>query len=189
MIAYLVGKPVVLKDRLIVLVNGVGYGVLVGTKVIQTIGVREQIELFIYTHVREDQLDLYGFINQKQLDLFKLLMSVSGVGPKTALAIVDAGENRLIESVQQAETSFFTAIPRVGKKLAQKIIIELKSKLGEIRELNLKPLSSKEQEAYDALLGLGFNESDISKALQNCQIEELSIEQTISFALKNIGKK
>jgi holliday junction DNA helicase RuvA len=123
------------------------------------------------------------------LALFQLVLTVSGVGPKTALAIVNGGVEKLISAVQEANLSFFTAVPRVGKKLAQKIIIELKSKLGGLKELNLATLSPKRQDVYDALLGLGFDDQSINFALEKIDIESLDLAVAIKQALKIAGGK
>ena len=143
MIAYLTGSPIFQAQQVVVVTGGVGYLVHVGNTLLSQLSSQqaEQVSLHIYTHVKEDRLELYGFDRLENLELFKLLIAISGVGPKTAQNLVDAGSERLIEAVRQAQTSFFTSVPRVGKKLAQKIIIELKSKLGSLQELNLSTLS------------------------------------------------
>lgn len=184
MITYLIGTPIPQKNYLTILVNGVGYGVFVGSKTMASAANLDTIELHIYTHIKEDKLDLYGFKTEKQLSLFQLVLSVSGVGPKTALAIIDAGADRLVEGVQQANVGMFTPVPRVGKKLAQKIIIELKSKLGELKELDLGPRDEKTQNVYEALESLGFDQSSIENALNQIDIENTSVEEAIKIALK-----
>ena len=146
---------------LIVDVNGVGYGVLANAGTLQTAGSLDEISLNIYTHVREDRIELYGFSSPQEQMLFELLISVSGVGPKTALAITEKGSQALVEAIQQADVRFFTKVPRVGKKSAQKIIIELKSKLGGLKDLDLKPLAGKNQDVSEALQSLGFAEEEI----------------------------
>src|SRR5258708_6371808 len=146
MISYLMGKPVFEKDFVTILVGGVGYAVRVTDDCRQSLQGREEAELFIYTHVREEALELYGFAQRSERDLFLLLLGVSGVGPKTALGILHFQPNQIITAVQNAEVSLFTSVPRVGKKLAQKIIIDLRSKLGALKELDLGPLSGERQE-------------------------------------------
>jgi Holliday junction DNA helicase RuvA len=189
MIGYLEGKAVVRGEQLIVMVAGVGYLVNVGQKLL-TKANSEEISLHIYTHVKEDRLELYGFQTAEELEIFKLVISVSGVGPKTAINIINGGVNQLIEAVQQAQLSFFTAVPRVGKKLAQKIIIELKGKLGSLKELNLATLSPKEQDVMDALLGLGFDENMIQDALSQIDLENMEINVAIKESIKIAsGKK
>jgi Holliday junction DNA helicase RuvA len=188
MIAYLKGQVTVKKNYLIIICGGVGYQVQATSNFLQSASQNElkgeELEAHIFTHVKEDRLELYGFAQEKELALFQLVLTVSGVGPKTALAIVNAGAEKLISAVQEANLSFFTAIPRVGKKLAQKIIIELKSKLGGLKELNLATLSPKKQDVYDALLGLGFDDQSINFALEKIDIESLDLAVAIKQALK-----
>jgi Holliday junction DNA helicase RuvA len=188
MIAYLKGQVKVTKDYLIMLCAGVGYQVYAPSNFLQSAAQAEvaekALEAYIYTHVKEDKLELYGFEQEKELALFKLVLTVSGVGPKTALGIINGGAEKLVSAVQEANLSFFTAVPRVGKKLAQKIIIELKSKLGSLRELNLATLSPKRQDVYDALLGLGFEDRSINLALEKVDVDNLDLAVAIKQALK-----
>ena len=183
MIGYLEGKAIARGDELLMMVGGVGYLVTVGQKVLRKAN-GEDFSLHIYTHVKEDRLELYGFQTAEELEIFKLVIAVSGVGPKTAINIIDGGATQLIEAVQQAQLSFFTAIPRVGKKLAQKIIIELKGKLGSLKELNLATLSPKEQDIMDALLGLGFDENMIQDAISQIDLEDMEINVAIKESIK-----
>lgn len=190
MIAYLRGTTIVKTDHLIVLTGGVGYLVYVGQKLLHNLTSSGQaVELYIHSHIKEDRFELYGFRTEEELHIFKLLLAISGVGPKTALAIADAGPNSLIEAVQQAQTSFFTSLPRVGKKLAQKIIIELKPKLGSLTELNLSTLSPQAQDVMDALLGLGFEENAIQNALATLDIEAMELQAAIKAAIKLLNHK
>ncbi len=190
MIAYLCGTTIVKADHLIVLTGGVGYLVFTGNKLLHSLTSSGQaVELYIHSHIKEDRFELYGFRTEEELHIFKLLLAISGVGPKTALALADAGPNSLIEAVQQAQTSFFTSLPRVGKKLAQKIIIELKPKLGSLTELNLSTLSPQAQDVMDALLGLGFEENAIQNALATLDIEAMELQAAIKAAIKLLNHK
>ncbi|AKM81481.1 MAG: Holliday junction ATP-dependent DNA helicase RuvA [Candidatus Pacebacteria bacterium GW2011_GWF2_38_9] len=183
MIAYLEGQALVKKDHLIVLTGGVGYLVFVGSRLLSRQN-GELIALYIYSHIKEDRFELYGFQTEEELGIFKMLIAISGVGPKTALSLADAGTDKLIEAVRQAQTSFFTNVPRVGKKLAQKIIIELKTKLGSLKELNLSTLSPKAQDVMDALLGLGFEENDIQNIMAEIDIESMDLQVAIKTIIK-----
>ncbi len=189
MIALLTGTPIISDGTLIIDVHGVGYAVLVSTKTLQLAQQQNPVTLYIHTHVREDALELFGFSNPQDKRLFLLLQSVSGVGPKTALTISDRGAQAIISAVQQADLGFFGAVPRVGKKLAQKIIIELTSKLGSLKELNLQPLSGFEQEISAALISLGFSEEEVATAIRDEDLSDLSLEQAIQKLLKAFGKK
>lgn len=179
MIALLRGQPVIQGQTLIMMVGGVGYGVAVGTRVLASLAEqlhsgKTEITLYIHTHVREDALELFGFGSVQDKELFELLISVSGVGPKTALAIMDVGAAGIIAAVQSANIKTFTAAPRVGTKLAQKIIIELKPKLGSLNELYLGPTRPQEQDVLDALLALGYAEHQAHQALQKLEITDTS---------------
>lgn len=188
MISYLVGKPIVEKNSITLLVGGVGYDVHASGSLLSKASTLEELELFIYTHVKEDRLELYGFENKQQKELFLLLISVSGVGPSTALSITDNSASEIVDAVQNAQTAFFSAVPRVGKKLAQKIIIELSSKLGELKSLDLGPESTNRTEVREALMSLGFAENSLELILQQIEIDDQPIEVSIKQGLKLLGK-
>ncbi len=188
MFALITGKPIIFRDRLILDVNRVGYDIQVNNATLQHCAGKDEVSLHIYTYVREDRIELYGFVQPQEKELFELLIDVSGVGPKTALSITEKGSAALVEAVQQANVAFFTKVPRVGKKSAQKIIIELKTKLGGLKDLDLKPLSSKEWEISEALQSLGFSESESEMVLKQLDVEELALEEAVQKAIQLMGK-
>src|SRR3989338_1410995 len=152
---------------LIVLVNGVGYKVFVPADILSRISLNSPVSLFTHTHVKEDALDLYGFINQEELALFELMLGVSGIGPKTALSIFSNGKlPKIKEAVVKGDVDFFTAVPRLGTKNAQKIIIELRSKLGSIGKLDLEAETPETKEIIEALKSFGFLVSEAKEALK-----------------------
>ncbi|MBI1872048.1 Holliday junction branch migration protein RuvA [Candidatus Collierbacteria bacterium] len=141
----------------IIFVNGVGYQVHIGN--LQGLSMKDPVELYIHTHVREDAITLYGFKDESSLNLFEKLLDVSGIGPKSALAIITSGPVESIKSaIENTNLNFFTAIPGIGKKGAQKIIIELKSKIG--KEVDLKDLEGN-TDLKEALIQLGFKNTEI----------------------------
>lgn len=189
MIGYLAGKPEVLSDTVLVHTGAVAYEVWVGQRLLQVLTTRDQVELYIYTHVREDALSLFGFLSLQERSLFTELLAISGVGPKTALAIVDHGVSELVTAVQQADIKFFSKVPRVGKKSAQKIIIELKSKLGGLTELDLTPLSSFESDVVAALESLGFSSEDAQETVKRLDFtESTTVQQALQQAMKLLAK-
>lgn len=187
MIGFLSGTVRKLSDAVFIQTGGVGYRVEVGTGLLRSLQPDETASLFVYTHVKEDALKLFGFATEADLLLFELVLSVSGVGPKTALVLVDAGSDRLVAAVQNANVAFFSSIPRVGKKLAQKIIIELKSKLGGLKELELGPLSETEQDLMEGLKNLGFDEGSIQQVLGELDRTQ-SLEGMLKEAVKRLSK-
>lgn len=188
MISYLVGKPVVQIDELIVMVGGVGYGVKVTNQLLMNSSNKEEVSLHIYTHVKEDALDFYGFASQNDKELFKLLIGVSGVGPATAIGIMNKGSKQVVEAIQNADVSFFTSVKRVGKKAAQKIIIDLKNKLGGIKDLDLTPLNQMQSDVLDALTGIGFAEVQVSQLIKTMDLNNISLEKAVQMAIKELGK-
>jgi Holliday junction DNA helicase RuvA len=192
MISYLQGKPLISQDKMIVVTaNGVGYGVFAGKKLLAQASHQEQIELFVHSHVREDRFELYGFTSQEQLKLFTMMTDVSGIGPKTALDIVERDPQQIITAIQKAQIDFFTPIPRIGKKTAQKIILELKSKLGSLKELDLTPKSQQEQDVIAALQQLGFERAAILRAIEQIEpdrFQELELEQAVKLVVKKLGR-
>ena len=139
MIGFLRGEVFFKEGSSIILdVKGVGYKVLGSRDVLSKATKGSSLELFIYTHVREDNISLFGFLEALDLKLFESLIGVSGIGPKTAMNIFSQGErSEIIAAIATADTSFFKSIPRLGQKNAQKIIIELKNKYGATAELDL----------------------------------------------------
>ncbi|MCX6817020.1 MAG: Holliday junction branch migration protein RuvA [Candidatus Beckwithbacteria bacterium] len=191
MIAKLTGKAEILDSESIILdVNGVGYKVFVIQKLLESLRApySEPRTLFIYTHVRDDALDLYGFATKDELQLFKLIISVSGVGPKTGIHIMDKGVNAITQAVNQADVDFFTTVPRLGRKNSQKIIIELKSKLGSLKELDLTSDTSVTKDVVNALTSLGFSRQEAREALNQVS-DQPTLEAKISQAIKLLGKK
>lgn len=184
MIARLIGKPERLApDSIIVDVGGVGYKVFVTPRVPLS---EALITLFIHTHVREDTLDLYGFLSQEELQLFKLMINISGIGPRTGMLLLNQGVAAITSAVTKADVDFFTGIPRLGKKNAQKIIIELKPKLGDLTALDLAGESSETRDAIAALVSLGFKSKEAREALRHAEGKDL--DEKIKSALKNLGK-
>lgn len=187
MIALLVGQPIVVDQNLVVMVGGVGYDVNVTPDTLEACSRQKEVRLYIHTHVRDQAIELYGFGKSEDRKLFELLMTVSGIGPSTALAITQKGASAIIKAVQQAEVSFFSKIPRVGKKTAQKIIIELRGKLGSLKELDLTPLSDTEQTIVEALGSLGFSPEETSEVVRSLDTKNKNVEVLIQQAIKKIG--
>ena len=175
------------KTPAIIDVHGVGYSVHITQKEAKTLAYNKPVTLHIHTHVREDSLDLYGFSDQNDLWLFELLLTVSGIGPKTGLSIIERGAQAIQHAVLSADTDFFTTIPRLGKKNAQKIIIELKTKLGGIKDIDLTDDESETKQILDALTDMGFDRKQATNALRDID-PAVSAEQKIKTALKALGK-
>lgn len=183
MIGYLQGEiKYTNPDSIIILVNNVGYKVYV-TKLFP---VGSQVELFIHTHVREDALTLYGFASPSDLQMFEWLLDVSGIGPKTALLCLAQGSAKIAKAIVSADVGFFTQIPRLGKKNAQKIIIELKNKMGGVTDLNLSEDEST-NEAILALQSMGYTQTEAVKAI-GIVGQENGVEETIRKVLKYYGR-
>jgi Holliday junction DNA helicase RuvA len=193
MIAYVRGQVQVIGESVLVLTQGgVGYRVWVGPKLLSQAVVAEKtgaiMALFTHAYIREDRFELYGVATAGERQLFGLLVNVSGCGPKTALAIAEAGSVAMVAAVQAADVGFFTSFPRVGKKLAQKLIIDLKTKLGGLQDLDLAPKSAAYTDALEALTTLGFSEGQIRAALAEIAVEEMSTGEVVKAALKKINK-
>lgn len=184
MIGWLRGIPHVSDTSVVIRSGDVGYEVHVAPSHRARLSTQATpVELTIHTHVTETALELYGFATPEEKRLFLLLLAVSGVGPRIALAITDRGAPTLIAAVQNAQISFFTSVPRVGKKLAQKIIIDLTSKLGSLKQLQLGQLEPGQQDVVDALVAMGFEETVVQEAMR---AEEMSPDQSLSDRIKHV---
>jgi Holliday junction DNA helicase RuvA len=191
MIGSLDGK-VELRDgaTLLVNVNGVGYKISVTSEVLEKTKAGESIKVYTYTYVKEDALELFGFYSFEDLKLFEKIIAISGIGPKTALNIFSVGTREgIVEAIIKGDVDFFTSVPRLGRKNAQKLIIELKSKLGSLEELDLSETSDGESgEVVTALKSFGFTTKEAQEALRAVGKDAETTEKKIMLALKYLGK-
>jgi len=177
------------RSPIIIDVQGVGYAVHATPLLLQKIQPGIKQTLYIHTHVRDDAIELFGFLTESDLVFFNLLLTVSGIGPKTASSIMDRGASAVQRAVVNADTEFFSSIPRLGKKNAQKIIIELKTKFGSMQELDLTGKTDSEtKEIVDALAHMGFDRRQIMEVLPKIQ-DTHSLEEKIRAAIRYLGKK
>lgn len=175
---------------LIIDVHGVGYKVLASPQVLVTSHLGDSVTLFIHTHVREDALDLFAFPSQQDLRVFDYLISVNGIGPKTAMGVFGVGsKEEIMGAIRKADVDFFTGVPRLGKKNAQKIIIELKNKLGSGEDLDLSEETEEEIEVINALVSMGFSEREARMAVKGIEENGKTVSERVKLALRQLGKK
>lgn len=185
MIGYLEGTIQHIGTHTIVInTQGVGYIVFTHKSILATFTVGQNITLWTYLAVRETSLDLFGFRNQEELSFFKLLLDVSGIGPKSALAILElAPLATLRKAIASGDTAYLSNVSGIGKKTAAKIVVELKDKLATMigdEGLGL----TEESEALEALCSLGYARKDAREALQKVSIEAINTQTKITEALK-----
>ncbi|MBP6989144.1 Holliday junction branch migration protein RuvA [Candidatus Shapirobacteria bacterium] len=173
-------------------VGGVGYEVqLQNTNYELRIG--DEIKLYIYMAVSENDIRLFGFKTVEELDLFKLLITVSGVGPRTAAGILGEKQSlEIMKAIGEADVDFFKKIKGIGLKTAQRIIVDLKSKINK-QELDMTAFAesfgeSKEDDVVLSLKQLGFEKKEIESVLKKMPKELTEIEEKISWCLQNLGR-
>ncbi len=180
--------------------SGVGYACRTTSYTLSQIKKGDKAKLLTYLNVREDAMELYGFVSAEELKLFQQLISVSGVGPKAALSILSSNSPaNLALTIITGDEKSLTAAPGVGKKIAQRIILELKDKLSKGQSISASGEAvpgpamtiipqNKLSEASAALAVLGYSQAEISIALKGVDIESQPLEQIIRVALKNMMK-
>lgn len=174
-------------EGLVVDVHGVGYEVWMPPRQLSHFSVGESVLVHIYTHVKEDAIELYGFASVEDRQLFVLLIGVSGVGPKTALGVLNDGYQAGVEAIRQSNVAFFQSIPRLGKKTAQKIILELQSKVGGEGGIAFELQSPVVQDVQEALESMGYTLTDIQPLLH--QIEAgWTAEQALKWSLQQLKR-
>lgn len=188
MIAQLTGTVITThKNPLTIDVHDVGYAVYVPEKMLSTLKDGQKVTVYIHTHVREDALILFGFSSLSERAIFDLLLTVSGVGPKTALNVLDHGADAVQKAIGAGDVDFFTNIPRLGKKNAQKIIIELRNKMID-GDFGLPGETSNETtEIMDALVSMGFDRKEIREVIKKLPLDA-TLEKKITQALQLLGK-
>jgi Holliday junction DNA helicase RuvA len=186
MIARLRGKPVASTPEGLVLdVGGVGYLVAATPTAVRKAGGADEVTVETYLHVREDALQLYGFADPGERELFVQLLTVNGVGPKVALAIVSGSPPaELRRAIMLEDAARFQAIPGIGKKTADRIVLELKEKIGGADAVQQSAaLPAGALVARDALVELGYSIADAERALSDVD-PELPPEERVRLALK-----
>ena len=170
---------------LILLVNGVGYQVHVPNDILAEND--EEITLHIHTHIREDAFTLYGFRNKKELNFYELLLSINGVGPKMALEILNEPVENIQNAIFTGNEAALTKISGVGKKTAQRIILELKNKVTPI-DASLANFSNQTEnpEAIMALESLGYRQHHIKKVLSTMEEDLRETESIIRWFLQQV---
>jgi Holliday junction DNA helicase RuvA len=186
-IARLRGRPVGrTPDGLVLDVNGVGYLVAATPTVLRRAAAGSEVTVETYLHVREDALQLYGFGDAEERELFVHLLTVSGVGPKVALAVVSGSPAaELRKAIALGDHARFQAIPGIGKKTAERIVLELKEKLGSAAEPGLSAVGDAPGHtvARDALVELGYSVLDAERALAEVD-PDLPAEERVRLALR-----
>lgn len=190
MISYLSGT-IQQKDlkSLIVNVNGVGYQVHSLPRLLDRAVVGQTIELYTHLNVREDALELYGFSTTEELEFFQKLISVSGIGPKSALGVFSIASVREIkQAIANGDAQILTRVSGIGTKTAERIIVELRDKIGEIKSsITGQDLQIGDADAVDALIGLGYSRQQAVESLR--QVKGETVEERLKEALKILGRK
>ena len=189
MIALLEGKIELKTDKFIILnVGGVGYKVFCSTAVLGKLPDKgEKAKLFIHLYPRENLLDLYGFLSFEELDFFEMLISISGIGPKAGLAVLSiASLKDLKTSIASGQVSLLTKVSGIGKKTAERVILELGSKIL-VPGSQVSKLMA-DDEAIDALVSLGYTNRQAREALKQVAGKTKGTTNRIKEALKILGK-
>ena len=197
MIGYLHGiVKFIFEDNCILDVHGVGYRINIDSRTRESLSKGQELELFIHTAVREDSITLYGFQSQTDYDIFSQLITVSGIGAKTALNILAKMSSKdLAMAIYQKNVTALTNLPGIGKKSAQRLILELKDKIAadtiaddEAAEwTQADDKSNPLEEASEALTALGYNSSEIAEVFRKVK-KSMTTEDIIKLALKELNR-
>lgn len=192
MIASLKGTITAVTDRYAIIdVSGVGYKVFCGTETLQSLSGKTEAQVFTYMAVREDAQDLYGFQTIDELDFFELLISISGIGPRSALGILAvANIDTLKRAIGTGDTGYLTKVSGIGRKTAEKIVLELRDKLRAHVSDDATPGSMRaESDVVEALKSLGYSQNEARDALKQIPPEIEGTNARIKEALKILGGK
>ncbi len=193
MISYLTGTILHKDIKYVVLMTsgGVGYKVYTTLETLGQNSTGQAVELWIHTVVREDALDLYGFSNKRSLDFFELLLTISGIGPKSALGILSATTvDSIIEAITTGESAYLTKIAGIGKKVVEKIILELKGKIGDNfgDSSDTSKVGNADVDALEALKSLGYTHKEAKDALDDVSNDIKGTGEKVKAALKLLGR-
>ena len=193
MIGFLTGKIISSKPTRILLdVNGVGYLVNISINTFEKISGKEAVSLFIHTSVKEDSISLYGFYTEAEKEMFELLISVSGIGPKIALSLLSGIQTGdLKNAIETSNISRIIAVPGIGRKTAERLVLELKIKVEQISSETEKGIPYKiKDEAVSAPTTLGYNSKLADKIVREILMKDssVSLEELIKKSLGELNK-
>lgn len=194
MIAYIEGK--VIKKELtyvVILVNNIGYEIVMTSYLLNKTQVNDSIEIYTYLHVREDAWQLYGFSSWEEKDYFTLLLSVSGIGPRVGMGIIsNSSIEKLNTAIKNENIAYLTTLPGIGKKTAQRMILELKEKVSKLVSIedSGSPNIDYNNVVTEALLSLGYQMSEIEKVYRKVIKDNPQVDDTllIKEALKLLAR-
>ena len=172
-------------------VGGVGYLVRIPLAALQELRARQgEVSLFVHTVVREDAFDLYGFNTESELSFFKQLTSVSGIGPKTALGILNVADvATLRRGIARGDASMLTKVFGIGKKSAERVVVELRDKLANEAGNIAGETDEDDGEVIEALMALGYSAAESRKALKAVAPDAVGVHNRLTQALRNLGGK
>ncbi len=187
MIARLKGVVVGRNDQLLLVdVGGVGYEVTVPQQLAEDSSLDEEILLYTYDHIRENSRELFGFSDVEAKRFFELLLKVNGVGPKMAVSLMNLGDSKQIRSaIASGNTAYISGASGVGKRLAERICVDLKDKVGVVAGQDVSDLGSTSNDTAEALVALGYSRSQAAASLSKID-QSLSTEEQVRQALKEI---
>lgn len=175
------------KDGLLLDVHGVGYIVRTTTETISKTSVGSECILRTHLAVREDALDLFGFANQDEVALFELFIGISGIGPKSALGIMNLADVKTLRSaIASGDTTYLTRVSGIGKKIAEKIVLELRDKLGGSHDDTA--MMREDTDVLQALEALGYGRSEARESLKLISKDSHGTNERLKEALKILGK-
>jgi Holliday junction DNA helicase RuvA len=178
------------EDSVIINVGGIGFRVYVSSSTSSQLGaVKGRVSLYTHLHVREDNISLYGFASSEELALFKNLISVSGIGSKLALAMLSAfNPEQLIVAITSGDIDLLSRAPGVGRKMASRLVVELRGKLEKEWKDVALPLAPESADVIAALTGLGYSVAEATKAISRLPDPDgLSLEEKIRMALQQLA--
>lgn len=201
MIAFLNGEiSAIYEDKVIIEVSGVGYNVLMPSSCIKMLkGIGNIAKIYTYLSVREDAMQLYGFNTSDELELFRLLITVNGIGPKASLQILSSmSQDEIKMAIVAGDSKTLSKVPGIGPKTAQRIIIDLKDKIDLINTIESRlssditysgALSDEKSEALEALVALGYSKKDALNAVSSVDAPQgTKVEEILKLALKSISR-
>ena len=199
MISYIKGTlEIKSKDYIVIDVGGIGYKIFMSETAINELEKGKEVKIFTYMKVREDDISLYGFLNNEELVTFELLISVGGVGAKSAITILsNITPSKFALAVITNDVNTLKKLPGIGAKTAARIILELKDKMKteqsieESKDEEIKEaivLDNKANDALEALCVLGYTRKDVEKVLSNIDTNKLKVEEIIKQGLKYLGR-